>query len=1283
MAKKKKGRKKTKKRRVPKILWRLFKDKPLPLSTTITSLTHSSQSCPCNSQLCLSCCGSRKNALSILLHPGDPDDYRNILHHSFAVLHDNAPPFSPNNFHPCSQHEIVAGTIEFLIRDRSASQNVICSGYDKHNRTSPIVELLTSSAWDLLLKRVGDCVMTYLLRHTSIFFPVPPRKYHQVTGPHVIDLAFNSMKRAPQPQWNRQTMGGIANANPRVDTRKHSTPSVQVSSCCAGCNDRKCIKPSGRHPPNKYRRISASETASEMIGADLTKHEELPNEELMIQRKRTRPFRLQESKKRKRSDNDERGSIKAFKRYPANKDGHPNILEAVSSTTGACTVKHGGLSSEEHKGLNSVIKKPRKKLRLYKWIRRKEHMLLDDETTCTVKHGGISNEEHTDSNSVIENPKKKSRLFGWLCGMKRRCLDDQKAFGSSRFLMDTIEEDNALQSLQCDHDNRKSHSSRKIPQLCSCCHVLQASDLVTKGLQIEKQSMFYNSKKYISVLPQNHMLYSLSASFAGSTSLLESIFGLSTGNINGSSDQCSHSSDFCLIGSACLYHSLIKLLKTLIHRSHHCNYARLLDKHLMVLSQNTNKKNQIEEVKSYCSKSRVVSFIWAVCRNLIPPDLLGSPSNWRILTRNIGRFIRLRRSEVFSVKQCVHKLKVSEFPFLSDKHSVCHLGVAALDVVPGKNLCELNDGVSCLKQKLLEKWIFWVFQDLVVPLLQTHFYVTESEHGKEDIFYYRKLFWEELIITSLKGKNYQNLSAGDVDSIINNRSFGFSKLRLLPKENGVRMLANLKAPSRILLREYRSYKGTLGKPPFRCKTLKYKYFKSVNSVLRDTHAVLKGIKLKEPEKLGSSVFNYNEIYGKLCLFMTGLKNGSSTMPKVFVVIADVSHAFDSVDQDKLLQVLKDVIVKDEYLLQQSAQVASTKTSLWVNRNHTLADSNLSYSIKKFSSATLGSSSTLLVNQGLSRRIEKKKIFSTIKEHVKRNILQLNGSFYLQCIGIPQGSILSPLLCSLYYGHLERNVLFPFLEKISKPIIEDLSARQDFQGTSAAGTSNEDRVIPSSCYTLIRLIDDFCFISTSKKQADAFSSSLHLTEFMKADYTRFFNSHIRSTLTVSWQGKLASYLEMKLYGYIRPRCHPIFYDSNINSAPVVRLNIYQAFVLCAMKFHCYVSELSYMYKLRPRFYLKIISRSFRFMYTQIKRTMDSIQTCSDFQPVLQLERDEVVWLGLNAFIKVLKRKQSRHRELLGLLNKKLGVHKINESNASSELKYAVDSSHSSVMWKIKY
>ena len=86
---------------------------------------------------------------------------------------------------------------------------------------------------------------------------------------------------------------------------------------------------------------------------------------------------------------------------------------------------------------------------------------------------------------------------------------------------------------------------------------------------------------------------------------------------------------------------------------------------------------------------------------------------------------------------------------------------------------------------------------------------------------------------------------------------------------------------------------------------------------------------------------------------------------------------------------------------------------------------------------------------------------------------------------------------------------------------------------------------------------------------------------------------------------------------------------------------------------------------------------------IKKRMRSMDLNSSFRPILQLKKGEVLWLGLNAFIRVLKRKQSCHKELLSFLKSNLQKHPFPETAAASHLKYAIDDSHSSFLWKIKY
>lgn len=111
-----------------------------------------------------------------------------------------------------------------------------------------------------------------------------------------------------------------------------------------------------------------------------------------------------------------------------------------------------------------------------------------------------------------------------------------------------------------------------------------------------------------------------------------------------------------------------------------------------------------------------------------------------------------------------------------------------------------------------------------------------------------------------------------------------------------------------------------------------------------------------------------------------------------------------------------------------------------------------------------------------------EILSDIKEVVQQSILKLENKFYLQTVGIPQGSIISPLLCSFYFGHLERNVIIPFLDRA-------------LHRSNAAAVSNscisdsKDDVTPPVDRLLLRFMDDFLFLTNSKQQATLFFTRL--------------------------------------------------------------------------------------------------------------------------------------------------------------------------------------------------
>ena len=75
--------------------------------------------------------------------------------------------------------------------------------------------------------------------------------------------------------------------------------------------------------------------------------------------------------------------------------------------------------------------------------------------------------------------------------------------------------------------------------------------------------------------------------------------------------------------------------------------------------------------------------------------------------------------------------------------------------------------------------------------------------------------------------------------------------------------------------------------------------------------------------------------------------------------------------------------------------------------------------------------------------------------------------------------------------------------------------------------------------------------------------------VQADYSRYAGEDLRDSMTVEATAAVGATLRRRLYSFLRPKCHALLLDGRLNSAATVRLNIYQSFLLAAIKFHCYV------------------------------------------------------------------------------------------------------------------
>lgn len=333
------------------------------------------------------------------------------------------------------------------------------------------------------------------------------------------------------------------------------------------------------------------------------------------------------------------------------------------------------------------------------------------------------------------------------------------------------------------------------------------------------------------------------------------------------------------------------------------------------------------QLEAYSTHQQVVSFVWAVLTRIIPEPLLGNSYSKGCLRMNIWKFIKSRRFETFHLRDGIGGLKVSHYSWISN------IGFADCfcSSLMEKEIGLSNGSEEQKRQNVLHCWISWMFSDIVIPLVQAYFYVTERESRRYDAFYYLKTVWRDLTriaVASLNRQNFKTLHSTSRKAL--RRSCSSSRVRFVPKAKDMRPLVNLKAQSK-------------------------------DGLLNKCHLIIKKVRDENPEMFGSSVFDYNNVHQNLSHFLSSVRNHLKQKSQVYVVVADVSKAFDCISHDMVLKVVDDVLKYDNYILRKCTKVVCNRSRNAIYR----FDSNVSISngndICDFS-IQLSSSGGILIDQ---------------------------------------------------------------------------------------------------------------------------------------------------------------------------------------------------------------------------------------------------------------------------------------------------------------------------------
>lgn len=333
--------------------------------------------------------------------------------------------------------------------------------------------------------------------------------------------------------------------------------------------------------------------------------------------------------------------------------------------------------------------------------------------------------------------------------------------------------------------------------------------------------------------------------------------------------------------------------------------------------------------------------------------------------------------------------------------------------------------------------------------------MTESNVHRNRLFFFRHDVWRRLTepsLSILKLNLFEEVKTATAKKLLDARVLGFSQIRLLPKINGFRPIVNL----RRRVSKFQNGKVALGR--------------SINSVMAPVFNMLDYEKKKQARRVGSALFSVGELYPKLKTFRDQLQLGKSRRKPFYFVKADVQSCFDTIPQRPIVRLMENIATEDEYRIARYAEIKSSKTHSYSSEmDHRpkaarkfIATARATTDFETFDQfvdrrLARGKKSTVFVDNVVQTSQRKDALLDLLEDHVERNIVKIGKKFFRQKAGIPQGSVLSTLLCSYFYAELEKEHL---------------------------GFLSDDESI------LLRLIDDFLLITTNHNHAKRFLQVMH-------------------------------------------------------------------------------------------------------------------------------------------------------------------------------------------------
>ncbi|ETO18928.1 hypothetical protein RFI_18316 [Reticulomyxa filosa] len=364
------------------------------------------------------------------------------------------------------------------------------------------------------------------------------------------------------------------------------------------------------------------------------------------------------------------------------------------------------------------------------------------------------------------------------------------------------------------------------------------------------------------------------------------------------------------------------------------------------------------------------------------------------------------------------------------------------------------------------------------------------------ITYYPSHIWNKIVGWHVAHNNmFVKLSKAKVWELTQQKeAHAVGYLRFLPKKTTLRPIVNLRRTTVLQKKDHFTNKVTTRR------------LEPANYKLRECFAALNyevenfDQKTRNEKCLGFTTLSVKEYYDKWKHFVLTIKKhypSPETMPKLYCVALDFAKCYDRINQDTMLQLLDKLILRSErYSLVQYATCYPELGIIGQSKAWRTYAVNCKSVQNLAKSCALRRGPFILQHTGPNIIKTRTQVFDILRYHITNSIVnfdceQLNGVYYQHKVGVSQGSIVSQLLCCIYIGFVEREVLCPAIvqagEEERKQRQAELEREKDNADRPCSG--GHDLTKPT-LRLLMRHVDDCIFFTTSKQEATVFAKMLH-------------------------------------------------------------------------------------------------------------------------------------------------------------------------------------------------